>query len=144
MLSWSWVIFSPVIEVSDSFFFSSSSDYGLSLVMQTYLNNFDHHVLIYLFWSSCFFVLVLPYFYHLNWLMVNIIYHYLVLLCVMFQFLKQTQIYPMKVLYSVPCLYLYPCLMAFQNMIMILFVSMFASYQYCPGFYLLLDSSMEY
>ena len=46
------------------------------------------------------------------------LFKYLVSLCVLFYFSKQTLIYPMKVLYSVPCLRL--------------------------GFYLLLDSSKEY
>ena len=63
-------------------------------------------------------VLVLPFFNHLNWLMVKMLFYYLVSMCVLFQFSKQTLIYPIKVLYSVPCLRL--------------------------EFYLLLDSSKEY
>ena len=64
-------------------------------------------------------------------------------MCFLFQFFKKTQIYPMKVIYSAPCIFLYPCLKDFQNMNLMLFF-IFANYQYCLGFYLLLNWSIEY
>ena len=143
-LSGSWVILFPVIEVSDSFFFSSSSGYGLRIVIQTHLKHFGCHVLIYLFWSLFLLVIVFPYFYHLNWLMI------MIFLCV-----SSFNVFSVSVLEEDLDLFnegnlfrsmffLYPCLKAFQNMILMLFVFLFAKKQYRFGFYLLLDWSMEY
>ena len=78
-------------------FFVSSQEYGLCLVIQSYSNNFYYHELIQVFSFSCLLRPVLPIFYHLNWIIVQIFFYYLVSLSVMFHFQKQTLIYPMKV-----------------------------------------------